>query len=96
MSVQKDWAPGWDAIEAEFSRLYPKQEPMHYGTSLTSRAQFEGKEYLDGYSVYRSPRGYFHIVTFGMSELYCDPGAFGNEFSGWGYEMTVNYPPLRC
>lgn len=89
MSAQKDWAPGWDAIEAEFSRLYPKQDPMHYGTSLTSRAQFGGKEYLDGYSVYRSPRGYFHIVTFGMSELYCDPGSFGNEFSGWGYEMTM-------
>lgn len=25
-----DWAPGWDAIDQEFSRLYPNQKPMHF------------------------------------------------------------------
>ncbi len=84
-----EWAPGWDAIEQEFSRLYPNQEPQHYGTVITSRAIFGGEEYLDGYSLYRSEKGYFHAVTFGMSELYAEPEKFGGQWSKWGYEMTM-------
>ncbi len=32
MDEDNEWAPGWDAIEAEFDRLYPGKEPAHYGT----------------------------------------------------------------
>lgn len=32
--ADSEWAPGWDAIEAEFERLYPGQEPSHYGTNI--------------------------------------------------------------
>ena len=24
-----------------------------------------------------------------MTELYCEPDAFGGEYSRWGYEMTM-------
>ena len=89
MNEENDWAPGWDAIEAEFSRLYPGQNPAHFGTSIQSRAMFGGDEYLDGFSVYTNPAGYLHLVTFGMTELYCEPDAFGGEYSRWGYEMTM-------
>lgn len=85
---EDDWAPGWDAIEEEMSRLYPEQKPVHYATNMTSRAIFGGDEYLDGYSIYTSSKGYKHIVTFGMTELYADEEMFGREWNKWGYEMT--------
>lgn len=41
MNEDHEWAPGWDVIETEFSRLYPGQKPAHFGTaintSITSR-----------------------------------------------------------
>lgn len=83
-----EWTPGWELIEQEFERLYPGQEPMHYATSMVSRAMFGGDNYLDGYSIYDSVKGYKHIVTFGMTELYIDEEAFGSEWNKWGYEMT--------
>ena len=89
MKEDHEWAPGWDAIEEVFSGLYPDQEPSHYGTLLHSRAMFGGDNYLDGYSIYDSAKGYKHIVTFGMTELYADEKAFGGEWNKWGYEMTI-------
>ena len=89
MHEDDEWSPGWDAIEAEFERIYPGVEPNHYATNILSRAMFGGDEFLDGFSAYDSGKGYQHIVTFGMSELYIDEEAFGEEFSKWGYEMTM-------
>ena len=89
MKEDEEWSPGWDAIDEEFDSLYPGQKENHYMTNLISRAMFGGDEYLDGYSIYKNPKGYFHIVTYGMSELYCNPDAFGGEYSQWGYEMTI-------
>jgi len=88
MESEGDWAPGWDAISAVFEGLYPGIKEEHFGTILTSRAVFGGPEYLDGYSLYRSPKGHKHLVTYGMSSLYAEPEELGGEFSGWGYEMT--------
>ncbi len=86
---EEDWAPGWDAIDGAFNELYPNQEPFHYGTIITSRAIFGGPEYLDGYSYFTSPKGYCHVVTYGMTELYQNEEMFGDEFNKWGYEMTM-------
>ncbi len=86
---EEDWAPGWDVIEDAFAQVYPNVEPSHYGTDIQERAIFGGHQYLDGYSVYRSPKGYEHIVTFGMTELYANEDSFGGEYSRWGYEMTM-------
>lgn len=87
MKENESWAPGWEAIDGVFAALYPGQEPFHYAT--VSRAVFGGNSFLDGCSIYRSPKGYFHLVTYGMSELYAEPNALGGEWSKWGYEMTM-------
>lgn len=84
----EEWAPGWDAIEEAFCEVYPLGG-YHYATNMAARAVFGGQEYLDGYTIYTSPKGYKHIVTFGMTELYFDEEAFGGEWNGWGYEMTM-------
>lgn len=89
VEADSEWAPGWDTIEAEFERLYPGQEPSHYATNLVARASLGGTEYLDGYSIYDSPKGYKHIVTFGMTELYANEEMLGSEYNNWGYEMTM-------
>lgn len=84
----EEWAPGWDAIEEAFCEAYPLGGE-HYATNMAARAVFGGQEYLDGYTIYTSPKGYKHIVTFGMTELYFDEESFGGEWNGWGYEMTM-------
>ena len=84
-----DYAPGWVAIDEAFKKVYGEQVPAHYGTIITSRAMFGGEEYLDGYSLFRSDNGYYHIVTYGMSRLYFDKENYGQKYSGWGYEMTI-------
>ena len=85
----ENYSPGWQAIDDAFEKLYPGQKPDHFGTLLTSRATMGGDEYLDGFSVYSSPKGYKHLVTYGMTVLYGDEDAFGGEWNGWGYEMTM-------
>lgn len=84
-----EYSPGWQAIDDAFEELYPGQNPAHYGTQLHARAIWGGDSYLDGYSIYQSPKGYKHIVTYGMTVLYGDEEAFGGEWNGWGYEMTI-------
>lgn len=86
---ENDWAPGWDAIDEEFNRLYPGQDPDHYGTMIQKRAIFGGDQYLDGYSIFTSDKGYKHIVTYGMTELYQNEEMLGEEWNKWGYEMTM-------
>ena len=84
-----EYSPGWQAIDDAFELLYPGQQPKHFGTLLHSRAIWGGDNYLDGYSIYDSSKGYKHIVTYGMTILYGDEEAFGGEWNGWGYEMTI-------
>lgn len=85
----ESYSPGWQAIDDAFEKLYPGQTPDHFGTNLLSRAIFGGDEYLDGFSIYSSPKGYKHLVTYGMTVLYGEEDAFGGEWNGWGYEMTI-------
>ena len=89
LQEDEEYSPGWQAIDDAFEKLYPRQEPDHFGTLITSRAIFGGEEYLDGFSIYTSPKGYKHLVTYGMTVLYGDEEAFGGEWNGWGYEMTM-------
>ena len=92
LEEEKDWAPGWQAIDQEFERIYPGQEPKHYGTNMAYRAMFGGNEYLDGCSLYLSDNGYRHLVTYGMTELYADEKMLGAQWNKWGYEMTMKLP----
>lgn len=87
MEEDSSWAPGWEAIDGEFQRLYPGQTPVHYASA--SRAVFGGNSFLDGISIYHSSKYFLHLVTYGMSELYAEPDSLGGEWSKWGYEMTM-------
>lgn len=88
-SEDHEWAPGWDVIDEALDELYGDAEYQHFGTNIVARAMFGGNEYLDGYSIYTSPKGYKHIITYGMTVLYADEESFGGEYNGWGYEMTI-------
>lgn len=80
-------APGWDAIDAALDRLYPGIEPKHYATLV--KWSLGGPDPLDGISFYarEDPVPHWHIVSYGMSELYSAPNPDA-EWSGWGYELT--------
>ena len=76
---------GWDAITAEFERIYPGQtDTKHYGTLISW--QLGGNDPLDGISIYDGG-DFWHFVTYGLSELY-DKESKDPEWSGYGYEMT--------
>lgn len=78
-------ASGWDAIVAEFERVYPGQtNPKHYGTLISWR--LGGPNPLDGTSIYDGG-DYWHFVTFGLSELY-EKESEDKEYSGYGMEFT--------
>ena len=80
-----DNTAGWDAITAEFERIYPGQtDPKHYGTLISW--QLGGNDPLDGISIYDGG-DFWHFVTYGLSELY-DKETEDAEWSGYGYEMT--------
>ncbi len=85
---EADDAPGWDAVTAVFDRLYPGQEPKHYGTVLP--AFLGGRDPLQGISAYASGRDrpHWHFVTYGFSDLY-EKGDAASEVSGYGFELTM-------
>lgn len=78
-------AVGWDAITAEFERVYPGQtNPLHYAPPLPM--MLGGKDPLQGISVYDGG-DYWHFVSYGLSELY-DKQTSDPEYSGFGMEYT--------
>jgi hypothetical protein len=84
MTEDEDAAPGWDAIDAALSTLYPGVEPRHVGYALPAALSHN----LQGCSAYPA-LGHWHYVTYGLSELYT-PGADDDPaWSGWGFELTL-------
>lgn len=86
LAEDETWAPGWEAINRAFEALYPGQEPDHYAPIIP--AMFGGDSYLDGKSIYTSPNGYKHFVTYGFTYLYADPEHLSDEENGFGFELT--------
>lgn len=85
LKQENNEAPGWDAITKAFEEIYPGQtNPKHYGTLISWR--FGGNDPLDGISVYEG-EGYYHFVTYGLSELY-EKESENKEISGYGMEFT--------
>ena len=77
---------GWDAIDAAFDKLYPGQDnPIHFGTLIPWR--LGGPDPLQGISAYDGG-DYFHLVTYGLSDLYEKEGS-DPEYSGYGLEFTL-------
>ena len=86
---------GWEAIDEALLKVYPEQEPRHYGPIL--KYMLGGEDPLDGISIYDNHEQTFHrhIVSYGMSELYYSPESAENEFSGWGFEFTFRVVPFE-
>ena len=84
----EDDAVGWLAIDKEFERIYPNQEPKHFGTVIPYT--LGGTDPLDGLSVYESAQqtDHYHFVSYGFSELYYDEEQAEEEYSKWGFELT--------
>lgn len=84
-----DAAPGWDAIDARLKQAYGNQEPLHWGTVM--KFMEGGPDPIDGISAYQcrdGGRDHLHFVTYGYSILYYEEEAVGQEYSGYGFEMT--------
>ena len=92
---EEEDAVGWDTIDEALLKVYPEQEPLHYGTIL--KYMLGGEDPLDGISIYDNYKQIFHrhIVSYGMSELYYSPESAENEFSGWGFEFTCRVVPFE-
>ncbi len=91
----EDEAVGWKSIDEVIEKLYPNEEPKHYATIL--KMMLGGEDPLDGVSIYKSKKqkDHDHFISYGMSNLYYNEEATGNEFSGWGFEFTFRLIPLE-
>jgi hypothetical protein len=89
----EDSSPGWEAIDEQMARLYPDQEPRHYGTIIP--ATLGGKDPIEGISAYRTagPDAHWHFVTYGFSELHAKEWE-NLELSGFGFELTFRLHPV--
>ncbi len=89
-------APGWDAIDKALEKLYQSQKPKHF--AATPHYAVGGNDPLDGISLYEAEYNgekYFHIVTYGFSNLYYDEEAVGKDFSKYGFELTFRIKPFE-
>lgn len=84
----EDDAVGWLSIDEKVNEIYGQQEPQHFGTII--KYMLGGKDPLDGISVYESQNqeNHYHIVSYGLSELYYNEESAGKEFSKYGFEFT--------
>lgn len=84
----EDDAVGWLSIDEKVNEIYGQQEPQHFGTII--KYMLGGKDPLDGISVYESQNqeDHYHIVSYGLSELYYNEESAGKEFSKYGFEFT--------
>ena len=84
----EDDAVGWLSIDEKLNEIYGQQEPQHFGTII--KYILGGKDPLDGISVYenQNQENHYHIVSYGLSELYYNEESAGKEFSKYGFEFT--------
>ncbi|MEN2398560.1 suppressor of fused domain protein [Flavobacterium sp. MC2016-06] len=92
----EDDAVGWLAIDQEFERLYPNQEPKHFALAISY--MLGGESPLDGVSFYESTKqtDHFHFITYGFSELYYSEDKIDGEYSKWGFELTFRLKPFAA
>lgn len=85
-SITGEKSIGWDAIESHLSKIYPLcVNPKHYAPIVNWR--FGGNDPLDGIDIYDG-EGFYHFVTYGLSELYEKENDLDNV-SGYGMEFTL-------
>lgn len=88
---KQDQAVGALAIENRLKEVYGDLEPRFYSPQTMS---FQGGEDpIDGVAVYDN-NDYKHLISYGMSHLYYNEQAVGEEFSKWGFELTFRVKPF--
>ncbi|KUF43643.1 suppressor of fused domain protein [Myroides marinus] len=82
-------AVGWDCIDENLKNIYEEQEPQHFASALPYN--LGGEDPLNGISVFNSNKqdDHFHIISYGFSDLFYNEEAVNNDFSGYGFELTM-------
>lgn len=90
----QDDAVGWQCIDAQLAKVHGGRAPRHYAAPLHFIAG--GTDPLDGTSYYDHPgaTGHILVVSYGLSELYYNEEAVGQEFSKLGIELTFRMKRL--
>lgn len=89
---KQDQAVGAMAIENRLKQIYGDLEPRFYSPQVMS---FQGgEEPIDGVAVFDND-GYYHLTSYGMSHLYYNEQAVGEEFSKWGLEFSFRVKPFE-
>ena len=93
-TYDEDEAVGWICIDKKLEETYKTAQPRHYAPEL--HYMLGGEDPLDGVSIFDSTQQEFHrhLVSYGMSELYYNEEAAGQEFSKWGFEFTFRLKPF--
>jgi hypothetical protein len=92
-----DDAVGWRYIDKKLKEVYGEKEPRHYPPLCGVHYIAGGSDPLDGVSIYESKKQsfHYHMVSYGMSELYYKEEKVGEEFSKWGFEFTFRLAPFE-
>ena len=90
---EQDDAVGWLSIDKLTKKLYPNQEPKHYGTVI--KYMIGGEDPLDGVRIYKNQQEHYHFVSYGMSNLYYDLENCEEDFCGLGFEFTFRLVPFE-
>ena len=82
-------APGWEAIDAAFARLYPPERKRHWAHNGVHRMHDLNnppENPLEGVNIYDAGT-FWHYVGLGLSDLFAKESK--GEWSGFGYELTL-------
>ena len=93
---EEDAAPGWDSIDAALKPIYGDKEPRHYGTVI--KHMLGGPDPIDGISSYFTENGgikHEHVISYGFTSLYYDEESVGNDYSGYGFELSFRLRVAR-
>lgn len=89
--ADEEESPGWAAIDRVLDPLYGGREPeQHYGTVIPW--ELGGPDPIRGLSAYKvldQGPPHWHIVSYGMTELFQKEEESRPEISGWGFEFTA-------
>lgn len=87
-----DQAVGALSIENRLKEMYGSLEPRFYTPQVMS---FQGGEDpIDGVAIF-DHEDYYHLVSYGMSQLYYSEESVEQEYSKWGFEFSMRLQPFE-
>ena len=88
-------SPGLDAINSKEKEIYGNQEPTHWATVTPYELGGEDPLWAVECFVSEKQQKHFHYVSLGFTNLWYDEEAADDEISGFGFELTFRYIPLK-